>query len=100
VIEGGINVEVLNGISLHSALVSFWPDAAITAASWVSSLFWRINTSGFVNVRGTFGPDNVLYSTLRSGAKISYIMNPNSSITGYYELRGELTTGLFVREGQ
>jgi transposase-like protein len=44
VIEGGINVEVLNGISLHGALVASWPDAAITAASTMKALteHWRI----------------------------------------------------------
>jgi len=38
VIEGGIDVEVLNGISLHGALVASWPDTAITAASTMKAL--------------------------------------------------------------
>lgn len=44
VMEGGVDVEVLNGISLHGALVTSWPDAAITAASTVRTLteHWRI----------------------------------------------------------
>jgi transposase-like protein len=43
-IEGGMSVEVLNGISLHGALVASWPAAAITAASTVQALseHWRI----------------------------------------------------------
>ena len=31
VIEGGVEVEVLNGISLHGGLIASWPEGAITA---------------------------------------------------------------------
>src|SRR5215471_5437800 len=31
VIEGGVQVEVLNGISLHGGLIASWPEGAITA---------------------------------------------------------------------
>lgn len=43
VIEGGVDVEVLNGISLHGALVLSWPDTAIRADSAVKTLteHWR-----------------------------------------------------------
>jgi hypothetical protein len=43
-IEGGMDVEVLNGISVHGALVTSWPDTAITAANTVKILteHWRL----------------------------------------------------------
>lgn len=43
VIEGGIDVEVLNGISLHGGLIASWPEAAITARRAAEALLehWR-----------------------------------------------------------
>src|SRR5262249_38697168 len=43
VIQGGIPVEVLNGISLHGGLVVSWPHTVITAQVTVESLIehWR-----------------------------------------------------------
>ena len=43
VIRGGIQVEVLNGISLHGGLVAAWPGTVITAAFVVEALVehWR-----------------------------------------------------------
>lgn len=43
VIEGGLNVEVLTGISLHGGLAEAWPRARITAKSVVRALVrhWR-----------------------------------------------------------
>jgi hypothetical protein len=38
VIQGGIHVEVLNGISLHGGLVASWPRAKITAKTVVNAL--------------------------------------------------------------
>lgn len=43
VIRGGMNVEVLNGISLHGGLPASWPKATITAKTVVKALLqhWR-----------------------------------------------------------
>jgi len=43
VLRGGIEVEVLNGISLHGGLITCWPSAAVTAATVVERLIehWR-----------------------------------------------------------
>jgi transposase len=43
VIEGGADVEVLNGISLHGGLIASWPEAAITARRAAEALVehWR-----------------------------------------------------------
>jgi transposase len=43
VIQGGLNVEVLNGISLHGGLAESWPRAAIRAKTVVTALIhhWR-----------------------------------------------------------
>ena len=43
VIEGGIDVEVLNAISLHGGLTGSWPGSAITARVTVTALLehWR-----------------------------------------------------------
>jgi len=43
VIQGGMNVEVLNGISLHGGLPVSWPKATITAKTVVKALLqhWR-----------------------------------------------------------
>jgi len=43
VIQGGLSVEVLNGISLHGGLVASWPLAAITAQIVMESMVshWR-----------------------------------------------------------
>ena len=38
VIQGGVGVEVLNGISLHGGLVASWPHAAITSEIVMQSL--------------------------------------------------------------
>jgi len=44
VIQGGLSVEVLNGISLHGGLVTSWPHAAITAEIVMESIVrhWRM----------------------------------------------------------
>jgi putative transposase len=44
VIQGGLAVEVLNGISLHGGLVVSWPHTVITAQFTVESLIehWRV----------------------------------------------------------
>lgn len=43
VIQGGISVEILNGVSLHGGLVVSWPHTVITAQFTVQSLIehWR-----------------------------------------------------------
>jgi hypothetical protein len=43
VIEGGIEVEVLNGISLHGCLIASWPEGPITAQRAADALLehWR-----------------------------------------------------------
>src|SRR2546426_69530 len=43
VIEGGIEVEVLNGISLHGGLIASWPEGPITAQRAADALLehWR-----------------------------------------------------------
>lgn len=43
VIEGGIHVDVLTGISLHGGLVASWPDSSIPATKVVDALIehWR-----------------------------------------------------------
>ncbi len=43
VIEGGVEVEVLNGISLHGGLIASWPEAPITARRAAEALIehWR-----------------------------------------------------------
>ena len=43
VIEGGVQVEVLNGISLHGGLIASWPEGAITARRAADALVehWR-----------------------------------------------------------
>ena len=43
VIQGGLGVEVLNGISLHGGLVASWPHAAITAETVMEAILshWR-----------------------------------------------------------
>jgi putative transposase len=51
VIQGGIPVEVLNGISLHGGLVVSWPCTVITAQFTVASLIehWRaVGLPGYV----------------------------------------------------
>jgi putative transposase len=51
VIQGGISVEVLNGISLHGGLVASWPDTVITATFTVAALIehWRaVGLPGYV----------------------------------------------------
>lgn len=44
VIRGGINVEVLNGVSLHGGLIASWPRANITARSVTELLLshWKL----------------------------------------------------------
>jgi hypothetical protein len=44
VIEGGINVEVLNAISLHGALIGSWPDRTIFARTAVQAIIehWKV----------------------------------------------------------
>jgi hypothetical protein len=43
VIQGGVHVEVLNGISLHGGLIGSWPGAIFTAAAAMTTLLahWR-----------------------------------------------------------
>lgn len=41
IIRGGIEIEVLNGVSLHGGLTSSWPSLSITASSVVESLLSR-----------------------------------------------------------
>ena len=43
VIEGGIEVEVLNGVSLHGGLIASWPEGPITARRAADALIehWR-----------------------------------------------------------
>ena len=43
VIQGGLHVEVLNGISLHGGLIGSWPGAIFTAAATMATLLmhWR-----------------------------------------------------------
>jgi hypothetical protein len=43
VIEGGVEVEVLNGISLHGGLIASWPEGPITARRTAEALIehWR-----------------------------------------------------------
>jgi len=43
VIQGGVHVEVLNGISLHGGLIGSWPGAIFTAAATMATLLmhWR-----------------------------------------------------------
>lgn len=43
VIQGGLHVEVLNGISLHGGLIGSWPGAIFTAAATMGTLLthWR-----------------------------------------------------------
>lgn len=44
VIEGGINVEVLNAISLHGGLIGSWPDRTIFARTAVQAMIehWKV----------------------------------------------------------
>jgi hypothetical protein len=44
VIEGGINVEVLNAISLHGGLIGSWPDRTIFARTTVQAMIehWKV----------------------------------------------------------
>jgi hypothetical protein len=44
VIEGGINVEVLNAISLHGGLIGSWPDRTIFARTAVQAMIehWKL----------------------------------------------------------
>jgi transposase-like protein len=51
VIEGGIHVEVLNGVSLHGGLVVSWPHTVVTAKFVVESMLehWRtVGLPGYV----------------------------------------------------
>jgi hypothetical protein len=43
VIEGGVHVEVLNGISIHGGLIGSWPSMAVTATMATEALIehWR-----------------------------------------------------------
>ena len=43
VIRGGVDVEVLNGISLHGGLIGSWPGAIFTASATMATLLahWR-----------------------------------------------------------
>ena len=41
ILRGGIEIEVLNGVSLHGGLTSSWPSLSITASSVVESLLSR-----------------------------------------------------------
>jgi len=44
IIEGGINVEVLNAISLHGGLIGSWPDRTIFARTAVQAMIehWKV----------------------------------------------------------
>jgi hypothetical protein len=47
VIEGGVHVEVLNGISIHGGLIGCWPSTAITATMATEALIEHGAHSGF-----------------------------------------------------
>ena len=61
---------------------------AILVYSWGSVPEWQI-VPGFTRVRGTFGDDNVLRASLRTGVKVSYTLTPGGTLKGRYE-RGDL----------
>ncbi len=73
VIEGGIAVDILNGISLHGGLIASWPDTAITATKSVEALVQHWRTFG-LPAYAQFDNDSRFQGTHRFPDSIGRVM--------------------------
>jgi hypothetical protein len=73
VIEGGIAVDILNGVSLHGGLIASWPDTAITATKSVEALLQHWRTFGLPTY-AQFDNDSRFQGTHRFPDSIGRVM--------------------------